>query len=229
MEEIVKNEEAELDLVEIFHVMLRKAWMVIMCAVVGAVIAGAYTKMFVTPMYRASSTIYILGKSSISSSGLNVQLTRQLTSDFVVLAKSRPVIEDVIEKLDLNLSYEAVSGMVSVENPTDTSMLMTTVVSADPELAKDIANVMSDIVAERIAEVMVIDKPSTLEEAVLPKYPIGPNLKKNIALGGLTGAALMCALIVLLFILDDTIKDEDDVERYLQLDVLASIPAATKK
>ena len=152
-----------------------------------------------------------------------------MTADFITLSKSRPVIREASEKIGLDMSYESVAGMITVENPTDTSMLKTTVTSADPELARDLSNAMSDTLAMRIQEVMNRDKPSTVEKAVKPQYPFSPNTTKNMMLGGLLGAVLVMGILIVRFLMDDRIKDQDDVEHYLQLNVLATIPLERKR
>lgn len=221
------NEEMEIDLAEMFSVLLRKWWLILLSVILGAGLALGYTKVLVTPEYEASSMIYILGKSTGDS--INVQLSKQLTLDFITLAKSRPVIEDAINKLGLDMTYEEVSEMIEVENPTDTSILKATAVSADPKLAKDLSNAMAGAMAERIKEVMATDKPSVVEKAVLPKEPVTPNTTKNVMLGGLLGAIFVMGILIVRFLMDDRIKDQDDVEKYLQLNVLATIPLERKR
>ncbi|EGG81003.1 hypothetical protein HMPREF9477_01862 [Lachnospiraceae bacterium 2_1_46FAA] len=222
-----ENEETGIDLIEILNLLLRKWWLILLSLAVGVCAAFGYTKICVTPLYQASSMIYVLGTQGGES--ININLSRQLTSDFITLSKSRPVIEDAINRVNLDMTYEEVAGMISVENPTDTSMLKTTVTSADPQLAKSLSNAMSDTLAERIQEVMGKDKPSTVEKAIEPKYPVTPNTTKNMIVGGLLGAVLMMGILVLLFLMDDRIKNQDDVERYLQLNVLASVPIERKR
>ena len=130
---------------------------------------------------------------------------------------------------DLNYSVEQLQGMITIENPSGTSLMRMTATNSDAQLAADIANAAADAVAERISEVMVIDKPSSVEEAEKPNYPVSPNVKKNMIMGGLIGAVLAVGVFTLLFLLDDTIKSEEDVRRYLQLNTLASIPKEKKR
>lgn len=221
--------EDEIDLLELGRALLKRAWAIVLCFVIGAVSMGMYTKLFVTPQYQASSMIYILGKSTSLSSTLDLQLSRQLTLDFEILAKSRPVVEEVIDTLGLNYTYEQLSGIITVENPESSNILKIVVTSTDPELAANIANEMADATASRVAEVMVTDKPSTVEDAVVPAHPVSPSLKKNVMLGGLAGAVLAAGIIAVLFLMDDTIKSEEDVRKYMKLNVLASVPKDRKK
>ena len=161
-------------------------------------------------------------------------MSKQLTADFTVLAKSRPVMEKVNEKLkkeyqDVDYSVEQLQGMITAENPSGTSLMRMTATNADPQLAADMANAAADAVAERISEVMVIDRPSSVEDAAKPAYPVSPNVKKNAVMGGLVGAVLAAGVFTLLFLMDDTIKSEEDVRRYLQLNTLAAMPKEKKR
>ena len=78
---------------------------------------------------------------------------------------------------------------------------------------------------------MNIDAVNTVEEANLPTQKAAPNTMKNTLLGGILGVFIAIGIIVIIYILDDTIKTPDDVERYLELNVLASLPIkeGTKK
>lgn len=229
MEEKIRNtEDMQIDLLELAGVLWRKLWAIVACLVIGAVLAGGYTKLMVTPQYTATSMIYILGQTTSISSVADLQLSSELTADFTIMAKSRPVIQSVIKELDLDMSYEQLVGAVNLENPTDSHILKIHVTNSDPKLAKTISNAMAEAVAENISSVMATDKPSIAEKAITPKAPSSPNLTKNIAMGGIVGVAIAVAIIVLGYLLDDTIKTEEDVRKYLQLNTLAEIPMEKK-
>lgn len=219
-----KQEEMEIDLLEIARLLWRKAWIIILCLVVGAGIAGGYTKFLVTPQYTASSMIYVLGESTSITSIADVQVGTELTGDFTTLAKSRPALEGVIDELDLDMNYEELSQIVTIENLTDTHILKISATDPDPEMAKEISNAMAQSTAETIASVMATEKPSIAEKAITPTVPSSPNVMKNLMVGGLLGAILAIAVLVLRHLMDDTIKTEEDVKKYLGLNTLASLP-----
>lgn len=230
MEERIKDTEmGQIDLLDIANVIWQKIWAVIMCFVIGAVLFGGYTKMMVTPQYTATSMIYILGRTTSISSVAELQLSSALTADFTIMAKSRAVINGVIKEMDLNMTYDQLKNSVNVTNPSDSHILQIEVTNPDPKLAKDISNTMANAVAENIASVMATDKPSIAEKAVTPGAPSSPNLMKNIAMGGIVGAALAVGLIVLGYMMDDTIKTEEDVRKYLQINTLASVSLEKKR
>ena len=179
---------------------------------------------FVTPQYTASSMISGLGESTSITSIADVQVGTELTGDFTTLAKSRPALEGVIDELDLDMNYEELSQIVTIENLTDTHILKISATDPDPEMAKEISNAMAQSTAETIASVMATEKPSIAEKAITPKAPSSPNFLKNLMMGGLLGAILAIAVIVVRFLMDDTIKTEEDVKKYLGLNTLASLP-----
>lgn len=224
MKEQIKDDEIEIDLMELFHVLLKNAWALILCLVLGAAVAFGGTKLFITPQYEATSMIYILSKSTSISSYLDVQLGQQLTVDFETLATTRTVVENVINELELDTTYEQLIGDITVENPSGTQILKIKVKNPDPVLAKDISNAMSEATANRIAEVMMTDKPTIADVAVTPDHPVSPSTKRNTAIGGLLGMLAAAAYLVIRALMDDTIVDKDDVTKYLGLTTLAAIP-----
>ena len=213
-----------IDLVEMGMVLLHHWWLLVIGLLVGGILAGCYTVFAITPMYRASSTIYIFNKTTSITSLTDIQLGSQLTVDFQIIAKSREVMEAVIDDCDLNMSVGALSGSVTVTNPTDSHMLTITATNANPELAARIANSLADILRQQVADVMNTDKPSTVERAVVPTSPSSPSLMGNIEKGALVGLVLVLAFLIARFLMDDTISTEEDVRKYLGLNTLASIP-----
>lgn len=216
--------EIEIDLLEIFYLLISKIWIIILSFIIGAVLFFAGTKIILTPQYSATSMIYILSKTTSITSVADIQMGAQLTVDFEALAVSRPVLEAVIEDLDLNVNYEELLEKVDVINPESTQILKLTAEDANPKVAKNIANSWSEATADRVATVMVTDKPSIVEDAVAPNQPSSPSTVKNTAIGALLALLLAIGTIVVRFLLDDTVKTEEDVKKYLDLNILAAIP-----
>ena len=115
-----RDDEIEIDLLQLFWVMKRRLWIMILAVVVGAAAAMLYTTTLVEPVYTSSTMIYILNKTNNITSLSDLQLGTQLTKDYKVLVTSRPVLEQVTENLGLNLGYQQLNGKITVNNPTDT-------------------------------------------------------------------------------------------------------------
>lgn len=213
-----------IDLLELGRLIWKNIWIVLIGIVVGAVLSFLITKIFITPKYQATSTIYILSKSTSITSLADLQIGSQLAGDFEIIATTREVIEQVIENENLDKTYEELKKAIKVTNPSNTHMLRIAVTDKDAQLAARISNALADELREEIAEVMNTDRPSTVEKAVVPEKPSSPSVKRNTVLGALVLAVLAILVIVIRYLSDDTIKDDDDVRKYLGLDTLAQFP-----
>lgn len=219
-----QDDEIEIDLKELFYVIKRKLWIILLTGIVGAVGFGLFTAMVMKPVYTSSTMLYIVNKTTTLTSLTDLQLGTQLTKDYKVLVTSRPVTGQVITNLDLNLSHEQLVKKIKVDNPTDTRILTISVEDTDPYMAKSIADEFASVASARMAEIMDSAPPNIVEEAYLPTQKTKPSITKNTMIGGLAGVFLAGAIILVLFVMNDAIKTPEDVEKYLGLNTLATIP-----
>lgn len=221
-----EQEEDTIDLLELFMGLLAHWGLIAATAVVGAVIMALYTFFLVTPMYKATSTIYVVSRNDSVLNFSDLQVGSALTSDYIKVFEMWEVHEKVISALDLDYTYSEMANMLSVTNTNDTRMLDITVTDADPEEAAAIANEYAEVGIKYISEKMKTDEPTIMSKARVPVNPISPNKAKNIMLGFLAGFVLACGVVVLRILLDDTYKSADDIRKYTGLVVLASVPLA---
>ena len=130
----------------------------------------------------------------------------------------------MIDSLALDMSYEQLLAKVSIGNPTDTRILTVTVTDPDPYRAKAIVDCVAETASDYIGEIMEMIPPKIIEYGTVPIIKASPNNRKNAVLGTLAGMVLVCGVIVIQVIMNDTVRTEEDVERYLGLTVLASVP-----
>lgn len=222
----VDNDEITIDLTELFMAIWRKLHLVILTGIVVALLAFIGTKLFITPMYTSVTKVYVLsrqdGNANVTYSDL--QTGSSLTKDYIELVKSRPVLEQVIAILNLDMTAEELADTITADTPTDTRFLRISVENEDPKTAKEIADAIRESVSIQITEIMEVDSVNTVEVGNLPTAPSSPSTMKNMLIGGILGVLLAIGIIVLIYILDDTIKTPEDVEYYLGLNVLTSIP-----
>lgn len=219
-----EQNELEIDLRELFFIIKRKLWIVILSAIVLGAAALFGTKLLITPQYTSSSSLLVLTKETTLSSLADLQMGSQLTNDYKVLILSRPVLQEVVENLELEYSYKKLKAKVSISNPSDTRILIISVQDADPEQACRIVDELAEVSSAYIGDKMEVIPPKIIESGEVDLTPTSPNTLKNTAVGIFLGIVLSVGLIVVLAILDDTIKSEEDVEKYLNVTNLASIP-----
>ena len=226
MENHRDNDIAEIDLLGIISILLNRFWVIFGAALLAAAAGFMISKFVLTPTFESTTKIYILNKSENTTvTYSDVQMGTQLTKDYAELINSRYVLETVIGQLSLpEMEYKDLLKKVSVHTPTDTRIVSITVTDYDPQQAQNIANCIREVAGEHIQNVMDIEAVNVVEEANLPTVKAGPSVVKWTAVGGILGVFLVCAVILIHYLLDDSIKSSEDVEKYLGLSTLALIP-----
>lgn len=227
MENQRNNDEIEIDLLELCSVLLARIWIILGAGFFCAVFCFAISKFVLTPFYESTTKIYILNKTENASvTYSDVQMGTQLTKDYAELINSRYVLEEVMQKLSLDMEYKELLKKVSVSTPTDTRIVSITVEDTDPAQAMNIANCIREVAGNHIQNVMDIEAVNVVETANMPMEKAGPSCMKWTLIGGFAGCFLLCALALVQYLMDDTIKSSEDVEKYLGLSTLALIPIA---
>lgn len=219
-----RNREDEIDLKELFFALKKKAWMIIVAGLLTGCIAAGWSKFMMTPMYSSTSSVLVLSKETTLTSLADLQLGSQLANDYKVLINSRPVLEDVIENLGLSMGYKELKAAITVENPTDTRILNLTVSNPDPILACEIVDELATVSSAFIGDKMEVTPPKVIETGEVALYPNSPNIKKNALMGVLAGAIVSAGIIIVLNMVNDTIRTEEDIARYLNLSTFAVVP-----
>lgn len=215
----------EIDLQELFGLLLHWVWLILLCGFLTGLIGFSLSKFVITPQYQSTTKVYILNKQDNSTlTYSDVQLGTQLTKDYAQLIKGRYVLEQVIATYGLTESYSAFSNRVQVETLTDTRIIAITVEDPNPAMARMFANEIRKVASEHIKNVMDIQAVNVAEEANLPEEPSSPSVLKWTGIGLMLGIFLCAMVLIIRFLVDDTIKTSDDVEKYLGLSTLAMIP-----
>lgn len=216
--------ELEVSLKEIIYE-LKQNWVVmVVSALLLAVIVFCYTSFFVTPKYQSTSELYVLSKSTSITAISDIQIGTYLTRDYVEVVSDRPVLDKVIENLELDITYKQLGRMISVTNPQNTRIIEITVTDSNPKRAKEIADEMADVSSAFIAAKMDQQAPNVLHYSYSDGGIVSPNIGKSTILGAVVGFLLAMILLMLRYLLSDTMMSADDVERKLGLSVLGMIP-----
>lgn len=221
----VQNEdESTIDLLELMYRLLAGWKLIVSLALLCAIAIGIYTFYFVTPMYQATSTIYVLSRKDSAINMSDLQIGTALTSDYIKVFSMWEVHEEVISNLNLPYSYSKMRSMLSVTNDSNTRMLDLTITSPDPEEAAAIANEYAKVASQYIADTMSTDKPNIMSVALVPSNPVSPNKTRNIMLGFMVGCVLGAGIITVQMLTNDTYKTAEEIRKYTGLETLAIIP-----
>lgn len=224
MEKHYESDEIEIDLKELFFEVVGEWKMIVVSTVLVGLIMFLISNFIITPQYQSTSRLYVFTKSTSITSLADLQTSSNLTSDYKEVIGSRPVLDKVIENLDLDIKYGELAQMLALTNPSNSRILEITATHPDPEAAKAIADEVADVAAQFISDKMDQDPPSVLQYGYVAEGPVSPNVIKNTVIGALAGAFLAIAIVVITYLLNDTIMTPDDMERKVGLNVLASLP-----
>lgn len=221
---LLVEEDDEIDLLDLFFALKKRVTTIIAAALIGGILAGGVSYFGLTPQYESTAMVYIISKETTLTSLADLQIGSQLTKDYRVIVTSRPVLNDVIDKLELGYSYKILKNKITIDNPADTRILSIKAKDPDPEMAKKIADTVAETASEYIGDIMEMVPPKMIESGEVAAFPSEPSNRKNAMLGFMAGLLLACGLITVEYLMNDAVKDEEDIDKYLGYTVLASIP-----
>ena len=222
--EAADGAEDEIDLLELGYEILDKLRYILIATVLGFVLAAVYVFVIAVPTYEATAGLYVLNNNDSVVNLSDLQLGNYLASDYSELFRTWEVEEAVRTNLGLDYTYEQIENMVTVSNPADTRILYITVASTDPQEAVVMANEYANVISEYVPKIMASEKPNMFSEAILPTHPVSPRKAMTMIMGMLAGMVISMGIVVVHFLMDDSVKSVEDVEKHLGLTVFSIVP-----
>lgn len=222
------EQEVTLDLHEIIEVLSKRKKMIFLVTVIFVLISFVFGFFIAKPTYESKSTI-VIGKAADSNkdqqNNLNdVVMYQKLVKTYAQIAKSRKVMGSVVDKVGNGLTIEDLEKRITVTPQTDTQILDLKVTAADPGKAHEILNSLCENFIKESKAIYPLGQVELLDKATMPERPIKPNKKLYILIAFFLGIFTSIGISFLLEYLDRTIKTEQEIERILDLPVIATIP-----
>ena len=166
MEQLYRSDQNEtpIDFKEYLILFWSWAWLIILSGIITGA-AAYYVSSRQIPLYQTSTRLLVSNPPSLSgvegyNSMINSYTMPNTYAEMVVVA---PVLQGVIDKLQLNMTVEDLKGNVSVELVADTQILVVSVVDTNPVRATDIANSISEVYGEYVRKLYSQRYASSLE------------------------------------------------------------------
>ncbi len=225
----MNNQETyTIDLVRLVKALWKRALIIILAIILGALLALTYTLFFITPMYEATARMYVnnstLSVGSVSISASDLSASQSLVETYLVIMTSRITLNEVIEESGVNYTYEQLKKMVSASAVNSTEIFEVTVKSSDPAEAELLANTITEVLPDMIASIIDGSSARIVDSAVIPSTPVSPSFTKNTLIGAVLGLVISCVVIIVLELMTDRVDSEDDLRQITSLPVLAVIP-----
>ena len=221
----------ELDVKDLFNIFWSKKSQILLIIAIFIVIGFMYSYIFLTPKYQASTSI-LLAKSNTSQSSDGTTITandltlnQKLVSTYSELLKTETVLNQVISNLGINKTVEDLQQNISVSAKDDTEIIEIKVVDVDAKEAQKIANETAQVFISKIAkEYYNMDNVYVVDEAKEETAPYNINHVKDLAIFAIIGFVIASIYVLILNMLDTTVKSKEDVEKKLNLTVLTTMP-----
>lgn len=220
-----------IDMKKILNIISSKKIFIALIILLSLVMGYFYSYYYKKPQYNSSVTVLLTGdeaqgEKQVTQTDLN--LNSGLISTYGSIAKSANVLSKVIENLGLNISVQNLQKNLTVAEIKNTQFLKITVENSNPETAMKIANEISKVFVEQIKTIYNIQNINIIDTAEISNTPCNINHIKDMAIALMAGIFASGVLILIIYILDDTIKSEKDIPVNLKLETIGTIPNTNK-
>lgn len=217
-----------------FIKLLRSRWVTVCLTTLVAVLAALAYTLLSTPLYQASTRLFVSATTS-GASATDLYQGNRLSQDRVLsyteLLMGETLAQRTIDKLGINMSAGELRAHIKASAKADTVLIDVGVVDKSPVEARDIANALSDEFVIMVRELETPEDGSrpdarvvVEQRASLPTTPVSPKPTRNL-LGGL-GFGLLFGIGVALLrdLLDNTVKARESVEEITGVGLVGTIP-----
>ncbi len=215
---------------DLWQIFISRLWAIVLVVVIAVTSTVVFNKLTYTPKYESTATLYILKqtneKATQTSDSDDFSLALKVVNDCDHLLKSHGVLDEVIDKLNLDISYDELYDSVSTSNPEDTRILEVTVEATDPQSAKKIVDKICDVGVKKITAAMGFKQVNLYEYGILETEPSNQTRLITYFMIGLIAGLIAYVVFLLVFLFDDRITTDDEIYKSLKLQVIGDIPNA---
>ena len=211
---------------ELFQALKEKAALILVVTILAAVLGWCFSAIVMPRKYEASVNMIVNTRTEIVGvvTSDSISSAQDLVDTYAIIIKSNKVLNKVIDQLGLNMGYEELSKMISVDPIRNTQVMKIAAQCSDPALAGQIVQTISEIAPAIVADAVEAGSCKVVSDVYTAQKPISPSPLRNAALYGAAAMLLVCAAIVLRELFNDQIIDDNDLEKKLGIHALGVIP-----
>lgn len=223
---MVDDDYDTIDLLEVLEVVRQHILIIVLVTVIAAAAGFGFSRFVMVPQYEASALMIVNTRQDTTANVTSDQINSatKLVSTYSIIIKSDTVLQQVISNLGLTLTYDQLKERVTVSAVDDTQVMQITVRSDNPEWARQVCEQITTISPDVILESVEAGSVKLISQAAVTPEPVSPNVMKNTAIAAVLGLVVSIGIVVLRELLDNKIKSEDDIRKYLDLPVVGVIP-----
>jgi capsular polysaccharide biosynthesis protein len=240
-------ETFELDLKEIFEILLKRVWIIALAAIVGFTSVYMVSRFIIQPRYTSSISLHVNNSPdnvSVGTIGLgDINAAQRLVNTYIVILQDDYVINQLGDRLveefgveglngyvpisrngQTKLSTDGLRGMISMSSVNNTEVLRISAETLSPYLSARICTIMAEIAPAVLIRVVGAGSVEVIGSARIPEEPSSPRVMFNSVIGFVVGLVLAIVVVLLVHLLDNTVKDEEGLKKRFNIPVLGEIP-----
>ncbi len=223
------EEEITLDLRELIGILRKRLKLIISITLIATLISGIVSFLIIKPTYEATLSVFIgktsdIKETSVSYDSSDIAMYQKLVKTYAKIATSSDVAEKAAGELNTNITAKQIQGMIKVTPQQDTQIMDIKVQSNSPEEAKKVAEKVTTLFIDKAKVIIPNGNVQILDKVKVPLEPVKPNKKLNVAIAFFLGLMVSVGIVFVLEYMDNTIKSQEDLEKYLEIPVLGMIP-----
>jgi len=226
------QEEASIDLVAVFFVLIRKWPLYLVSFFVAAALVFAVSEFIIPKEYRSTLELYVNSSNQVSASADvttgTVDAARRLANTYIVILQNPTVTEQISQQLNGEVTPGELPGYLSMNALENTEVVQIAVQTRDPVLSRHICDAYAAIAPSVLDRVVKAGSAQVIGISG-STGSVYPNVLRNTLIGGLAGLIIALAIVYLRFLLDKTVKDGLELSRELDIVLLGEIPSFNSK
>ena len=192
-----------------------------------------YSYNMVTPKYKSVSTM-VLASNNLNQEGNTVtqtelNLNKSLISTYGKILKSKNVLGQVIKNLNLDVTEEELDKNVQIEKVDDTQIIKIGVINESAIEAQEILRELNKAFIEEVKQIFKMDNINIVDEASFEITPYNINHARDIIGFLVIGSVFSVCMIACIYFFDTTIKIEQDIEEFTDVNVIGTVPKYKNK
>ncbi len=207
---------------------LNRWWVVAIFTIVFFIGSVAYTKLMVTPVYTARGSVYITADNSnyMTKKGeySDIIYARELVKNYVQILSSNTFFKSVSAETGLDYNFRQLASFVSVSAKGDTEIISVSCTHPNPEHAAIIVETVLNNAQSEVARVVTGGNVKIIDHPEIPRSTSAPNTKRNATVLSMLGFVIGAALVIMIELFDDRIKDTVSLREKFNYPVLAELP-----
>lgn len=212
---------------DILYKLWKRKFLILVGGILSAILCFAYLWFCITPLYKASVTLYVNNSSSRESAGSITQsdlyASTQLVDTYAAIILSDGILEDVINDVSLDITIDELAEILEIESVNDTEVFQVSVLHSEPETAAHIVDSIADIAPERIASIVKGSSVTVINYARIPAKIAYPDYAQKTMFGLIGGIIFFTGCFIFLDMMNTCVRTSMDFSQW-KYPLLASIP-----